>query len=77
MGFKSNKQLAEEARSHAQQKVVVVGRSYRITDGTYKGRLAKVERVCENARGFAVVNLLDAFGKPTGNMDVLPIKYME
>ncbi len=76
MGRKSNPVLAEEARSHIKKKVVVVGKAYLITGGTYKGRLVKINHIWDNP-SFAVVNFLDAFGKMTAMMDVVPVKYLE
>lgn len=76
MGFKSNDQLAGEARSHIRHKAVEVGRTYRITDGTYRGRLAKVHHTLDNPN-FVVITLLDAWSKETKDQDVVPVKYLE
>lgn len=66
----------EEKRSHVKHRALTVGRTYRITDGNYKGRLAKVHHVLDNPN-FAVVTLLDAWSKPTKDTDVVPVKYLE
>jgi hypothetical protein len=58
-------------------KEVACGHTYRITDGRYKGRLAKVRGLVPMNRMFAFVVFLDAFGKDTKTMDVIPIRLME
>lgn len=56
--------------------MIVVGSKYKITDGRYAGRLCKVMSHDERTY-FAIVRLLDSWGKETKETDAVPLSYLE
>ena len=76
MGFKTNGELAENARSHIGKNHIVVGSKYRITNGRYIDRLCKIVSINAQTQ-FAVVTILDAWGKETKEIDAVPQSYLE
>ena len=56
----------------------VVGSTYQINDGAYKGRSGKLIQIIDGTkRIFAKVQLKDAFGQLTKEIDVIPVSYLE
>ena len=72
--FETNLKNAGEASSKAAKKISV-NTTYRITDGKYAGELCKVAEYKADST-FCKIELLTVWMKPTGNFDLIPVKYV-
>lgn len=68
--------MSDARVNHLAKTTVTVGSKYRITGGRYKDRLCKVVATNSNTY-FAVVRLLDAWGKETKEQDAVPQSFLE
>jgi hypothetical protein len=58
-------------------KGAILGNTYLVRDGRHHGRLVKViENVASTSTAFVKVILLDAWGKPTKEVDVIPLAHI-